>query len=50
MDLGFINHIDTFLNELLQDLNAVAVTVKPGLSLSLLVGLQYAKQLVKKTG
>ncbi|XP_025094854.1 probable tRNA N6-adenosine threonylcarbamoyltransferase, mitochondrial isoform X2 [Pomacea canaliculata] len=37
-------------NVTLNDLNAVAVTVKPGLSLSLLVGLQYAKQLVKKTG
>ena len=32
------------------DVDAVAVTVKPGLPLSLLVGLNYAKFLVLETG
>ncbi|KAL8620458.1 hypothetical protein ACOMHN_048391 [Nucella lapillus] len=37
-------------NVSLQDLDAIAVTVKPGLALSLLVGLQHAKKLVHQSG
>lgn len=33
----------------LNDLDAIAVTVKPGLALSLLVGLNYAKELSMKS-
>ncbi|XP_076348739.1 threonyl-carbamoyl synthesis 4 isoform X2 [Tachypleus tridentatus] len=33
----------------LKDLSAIATTVKPGLPLSLVVGLKYSKQLVKET-
>lgn len=33
----------------LNDLDAIAVTVKPGLSLSLLVGINYAKKLSKES-
>ncbi|XP_060835574.1 tRNA N6-adenosine threonylcarbamoyltransferase, mitochondrial [Rhopalosiphum padi] len=33
----------------LNDLDAIAVTVKPGLPLSLLVGMNYAKELCKKS-
>jgi len=33
----------------LNDLDAIAVTVKPGLPLSLLVGMNYAKELSKKS-
>ena len=32
----------------ISDIDAVAVTVKPGMPLSLLVGMQYAKALCKK--
>eukprot|EP00106_Octopus_bimaculoides_P017121 XP_014784563.1 PREDICTED: probable tRNA N6-adenosine threonylcarbamoyltransferase, mitochondrial isoform X2 [Octopus bimaculoides] len=35
-------------NVTLEDVDAIAVTVKPGLSLSLAVGLQYAKELAKE--
>ncbi|XP_070210225.1 tRNA N6-adenosine threonylcarbamoyltransferase, mitochondrial-like isoform X2 [Littorina saxatilis] len=34
----------------LQDLDAIAVTVKPGLALSLRVGLQHAKMLAQQSG
>lgn len=34
----------------LKDLDAIAVTVRPGLALSLLVGLRYAKKLVQHSG
>ncbi|XP_041366368.1 probable tRNA N6-adenosine threonylcarbamoyltransferase, mitochondrial isoform X2 [Gigantopelta aegis] len=50
-------HIESVVNEALssanvnlQDLDAVAVTVKPGLALSLRVGLDYALKLVEKSG
>lgn len=33
----------------LNDLDAIAVTVRPGLSLSLLVGMNYAKELSKQS-
>lgn len=33
----------------LNDLDAIAVTVRPGLSLSLLVGMNYAKELCRKS-
>lgn len=33
----------------LNDLDAIAVTVKPGLPLSLLVGMNYAKELSRKS-
>ncbi|XP_052095126.1 tRNA N6-adenosine threonylcarbamoyltransferase, mitochondrial-like isoform X9 [Mytilus californianus] len=36
-------------NVVLQDLEAIAVTNKPGLALSLRVGLEYAKELVEKS-
>jgi tRNA A37 threonylcarbamoyltransferase TsaD len=33
-----------------QDIEAIAVTVKPGLALSLQIGLEYAKELVQQSG
>lgn len=50
-------HIDSVVQEALtkarvslKDLDAVAVTVEPGLALSLLVGLHHAKMLVQQSG
>ncbi|XP_076460991.1 tRNA N6-adenosine threonylcarbamoyltransferase, mitochondrial-like [Babylonia areolata] len=50
-------HIDSVVtqalhtaNVSLEDVDAIAVTVKPGLALSLLVGVQHAKMLVQQSG
>ncbi|XP_076348750.1 threonyl-carbamoyl synthesis 4 isoform X10 [Tachypleus tridentatus] len=38
-----------YITSTYKDLSAIATTVKPGLPLSLVVGLKYSKQLVKET-